>query len=105
MLSYLEDENIPVYLLYGDVNPEGYAGTFDPFEDRIVVYCDVTKTLMEKAKIVIHEATHRLMGSTHTFAEELEYFKAEVVHEKGLLTEENIDSIIKHIRKHYPELW
>lgn len=103
-IDYLEKEGVPVNLCYGIDNPEGYSGTYDPFDDVINVYCDITKTTMETAKTVIHEATHRQMGSTHTFAEELECFKAEVIHEKGVLTKEDLESIIKHIQKHYPDL-
>lgn len=100
----MEKEDVPVNLCYGIDNPEGYAGTYDPFEDVIKVYFDITRTTMETSKTVIHEATHRQMGSTHTFAEELECFKAEVIHEKGTLTKEDLESIIKHIHKHYPDL-
>ena len=103
-IEYLEKEGVPVNLCYGIDNPEKYAGTYDPFDDVINVYCDITKSTMETAKTVIHEVTHRQMGSTHTFAEEFACFKAEIIHEKGLLTKEDVESIIKHIRKYYPDL-
>ena len=104
MLSYIEQDNVPVFLLYGAENPDGYAGTYDPFEDRITVYCDVTKTVSETAKTVIHEAMHRKLGSTNSFAEELACYKAEEIHEKGSLTKEDVARIIKHIRENYPNL-
>ena len=103
-IEYLEKEGVPVNLCYGIDNPEKYAGTYDPFDDVINVHCDITKTTMETAKTVIHEATHRQMGCTHTFAEEFSCFKAEIIHEKGQLTKEDAESIIKHIQKHYPDL-
>ena len=103
-VEYLEKEGVPVKLCYGIDNPEKYAGTYDPFDDVINIHCDITKSTMETAKTVIHEATHRQMGSTHTFAEEFACFKAEIIHEKGQLTKEDVESIIKHIQKHYPDL-
>lgn len=103
-IEYLEKEGVPVNLCYGIDNPEKYAGTYDPFDDVINVYCDITKSTMETAKTVIHEATHRQKGCTHTFAEEFACFEAEIIHEKGQLTKEDAESIIKHMQKHYPDL-
>ncbi len=104
MLEYINSENVPVYLLYGVDNPDGDSGSYDPFDDIISVYCDVTKTTKQSALTVIHEATHRKLGSKGTFDEEVECFKAEVLHEKGVLTKSDIDDIIEHVKKYYPNL-
>ena len=102
--EYLEKENVPIKLCYGIDNPRKISGEYDPFEDSIKVYCDVTKTVKETAVTVIHEATHRKNGSKGTFEEEVECFKAEVLHKKGKLTENDISDIIEHVKTHYPEL-
>lgn len=102
--KYLEDENVPVTLYYGAENPLSLSGEYDPVEDEIFVYCDVTKTVKETALTVIHEATHRRNGSKGTFEEEVECFKAEVLHKKGKLTEKDNSDIIEHVKRYYPEL-
>lgn len=104
LLEYLQENNVPVHLCYGVDNPENLCGIYDPFDDLITVFCDVTKTKKETAATVIHEAMHRKLGCKNTFAEELECYKAEYIHKKGQLTNDDLASIIKHIRKYYPEL-
>lgn len=104
LLEYIQNENVPVILGYGLTNPEGHSGEYDPFEDRITIFCDVTKTIKETAVSVIHEAMHRKLGSTSTKSEEIECFKAEIMHRKGKLTESDINAIIEHVNKAYPEL-
>ena len=104
LLDYIEKEQVPVRLCYGIDNPVGASGQYDPFDDVILIYCDVTKTTKETALTVIHEATHRKLGGKGTFAEEVECYKAEVMHQKGQLTKTDIDAIILHVKKYYPEL-
>ncbi len=104
LLDYLKIENVPVELLYGVDHPEGVSGQYDPIDDVILIYCDVTKTTKETALTVIHEATHRKLGSKGTFDEEVECFKAEIMHTKGRLTNSDIDDIIVFVKDHYPDL-
>lgn len=104
LLEYIEKENVTVMLCYGVDNPKGFSGEYDPFDDVIKIYCDVTKTISETAVSVIHEATHRKLGNTATKQEEIECFKAEIMHRKGKLTENDINAIIKHVNEAYPEL-
>lgn len=104
LLSYLQTNNVPVKLCYGVDNPNGYCGQYDPFDDEIIIYGDVTKSTVETAITVIHEATHRKLGSTHTFEEEVECYKAEFLHKNGGLTKKDIEFIINHVKKYYPEL-
>lgn len=104
MLDYLEKENVPVRLYYGADHPEGVSGQYDPFDDEVLVYCDETKTIKETALTVIHEATHRKLGSKATFDEEVECFKAERIHQKGVLTNSDIDDIISYVKRAYPDL-
>ena len=103
-LEYLIAENVPVYLYYGANHPEDVYGEYDPFDDAISIYCDMTKTTKDTAAAVIHEAKHRMLGSKGTFEEEVECFKAELMHKKGALTKSDIDDIIEHVKKYYPEL-
>lgn len=104
LLEYLNKEKVPVQLCYGVDNPDGASGQYDPFDDMILIYCDVTKTTKEITLAVIHEATHRKLGGKGTFAEEVECYKAEVMHQKGKLTKTDIDDIMDFVKKHYPEL-
>ncbi len=103
-LEYLVKENVPVRLYYGTSHPKGVCGRYDPFDDEISIFCDETKTTKETALAVIHEATHRKPGGKGTFKEEVECFKAEVMHKKGYLTDSDISDIIEHVKKNYPEL-
>ena len=104
LMEYLEKENVQVRLCYGVDNPKKDLGVYDPFDDVITIFCDVTKTTKESTKTLIHEATHRQSGSKGTFDEEVECFKAELIHEKGQLTNSDIEAIIYHVKKYYPEL-
>jgi hypothetical protein len=102
-LEYLNNENVPVRLYYGVDHPEGKCGLYDPFDDEILVFCDTTKTTKETALTVIHEATHRKLGGTGGFDEEVECYKAEVLHQKGYLTKSDIDDIMVFVKKYYPD--
>lgn len=103
-LEYLESENVPVHLCYGVDNPNDDFGIYDPVDDEITVFCDKTKTIKETTGTVIHEAKHRMMGNKRTKAEEIECYKAEVLHLKGELTQNDIDVIIKLVKENYPDL-
>lgn len=103
-LLYLEAEDVQVLLYYGIDNPEGYYGAYDPIDDVVIVYCDKTKTIKETAKTIIHEATHRKLGSKGTFEEEVECYKTEAMHDKEILTEKDISDIIKVVKEVYPHL-
>ena len=104
LMEYLEKENVPVRLCYGVDNPNGNLGTYDPFDDVITIFCDATKTTKDTASTLVHEATHRKLGCQGTFDEEVECFKAEIIHRKGLLTDSDIEAIMEHVKKYYPEL-
>lgn len=104
LLEYLNKEKVPVWLYYGVDNPGGLSGSYDPIDDVIRVFCDVTKTKKESALTVIHEAMHRKLGAKGTFEEEVECFKAELMHKKRVLTKSDIDGIILFVKKQYPDL-
>jgi SPP1 gp7 family putative phage head morphogenesis protein len=104
ILEYLEAEGVPVRLCYGIDNPKDDFGGYDPFDDVIIVYCDKTKTVKETASTIIHEAKHRMLGCTGTKQEEIECFKAEILHKKGELTQDDINAIIKLVNDKYPDL-
>jgi SPP1 gp7 family putative phage head morphogenesis protein len=103
-LEYLNKDNVPVRLYYGADNPNGVCGYYDPIDDEITIFGDVTKTTKETALTVIHEATHRKMGAKGTFDEEVACFKAEELHKKGHLTNSDISDIMEKVKKLYPEL-
>lgn len=103
-LEYLQKENVPVKLCYGIDNPNNNYGVYDVSEDTIIVYCDKTNTIAETASTIIHEATHRKLGSKGTLTEEVECYKAECLHKKGELTGEDINTIIELVKENYPDL-
>lgn len=104
LIDYLNKENVPVRLCYGVDHPEGVSGIYDPIDDEIFIFCDETKTIKDTALAVIHEATHRKLGGKGTFDEEVECYKAEMIHQKGDLTKSDIDGIIEMVKKYYPDL-
>lgn len=103
-LEYLQKENFSVKLCYGIDNPNNNYGVYDVPEDTIIVYCDKTNTIAETASTIIHEATHRKLGSKGTLTEEVECYKAECLHKKGELTGEDINTIIELVKENYPDL-
>ena len=103
-LEYINKNNVPVRLCYGIDNPNDSFGEYDPFDDVIIVYCDKTKTIVETTKTVIHEATHRMLGSHNTLEEEVECYIAEARHIKPELTENDINAIMKMVKEAYSDL-
>ena len=102
-LEYLNKENVPVRLYYGVDHPKNKFGFYDPIDDEIVIFGDVTRTTKETALTVIHETTHRKLGAKGGFDEEVECFKAEKLHEKGYLTNSDISDIMEKVKRLYPE--
>ena len=102
-LAYIEREKVEIRLLYGVDNPDRLYGEYDPFDDTIRIFCDVTKTVKETSKTVIHEVVHRqnaFKGVT-PFENEFQAYCAEAIHEFGTLTKEMEESIIKMIEEKY----
>lgn len=94
---HIKENEIPVYLLYNTDNPNKLSGEYDPFERRIYIYADVTKTINETAKTVIHESMHDKLGHTGTRKEEVRCFIEELKHDGIELTYERIKNIIKAV--------
>ena len=103
MLEFIKKNNIPVYLSYGsDIADEsllGYDGS-----GIITVFVDNTKSVNETACIIVHEATHAQIDKPNTKNQELKCYKNEYMHRGIKLTDEIIQSIIKHIDDSYPYL-
>ena len=99
VLRYIRDHNVKIDLLYGFDNPDDVCGIYDPLFDEITIFCDKTKTIKETAKTVIHEVTHMKNKGKglSPFAYEYASYEAEILHEKGILTEEDKRRIIKLI--------
>ena len=92
--------------MYGVDNPEKILGSYDLYDDVIKVYVDETKTIEETASTIIHELTHRKLGSTNTRKEEVRCFINEHMHKHGTLAFNDVKNIIKLIdhNKFYSEL-
>lgn len=101
-LRYIEENQIPVKLYYGANVPEGRMGLFEAGE--IYVYPDNTKTVLESALTVIHEATHARINKPNTKNQELECYKNEYKHKGIVLTKSVIDDIIAYIDRNYEYL-
>lgn len=95
--EYIENNHIPVYLLYNIDNPLNLSGEYDPIDKSIYVYADVTQNISETAKTIIHEVTHDRLGHTGTRKEEVRCFLEEMKFEGMKLTPELIRSIIKSV--------
>ncbi len=103
MLEFIKNNNIPVYLSYGsDIADEGLLGYYD--SGIITVFVDNTKSVNETACIIVHEATHAQIDKPNTKNQELKCYKNEYIHRGIKLTDEIIQSIIKHIDDSYPYL-
>ena len=108
-ISLIEKNNTLVELCYGrdNIDPNGniIMGYYDPFNNKICVFVDSTKTIMETAKTVVHEAFHI---SDYGMCQKSEVYcmMKEMQHEKGgkMLTEEEKKGIIRLVRKLYPQL-
>lgn len=101
MLEFIKNNNIPVYLSYGsDIADEGLLGYYD--SGIITVFVDNTKSVNETACIIVHEATHAQIDKPNTKNQELKCYKNEYIHRGIKLTDEIIQSIIKHIDDSYP---
>lgn len=102
-LKFINDNNIPVYLGYNSgIGDETLLGYYE--SGVITVFVDRTKTIKETACIIVHEATHAKINQPNTKTQELECYKNEYLHRKIELTDEVIQSIIKHIDINYPFL-
>lgn len=103
MLEFIKKNNIPVYLSYGsDIADESLLGYYG--SGIITVFVDNTKSVNETACIIVHEATHAQIDKPNTKNQELKCYKNEYMHRGIKLTDEIIQSIIKHIDDSYPYL-
>lgn len=96
---HVNENKIPINMLYNMDNPKGVSGEYDPGEREIYIYVDKTKTIRESAKTIVHEATHDRLGHTGTRREEVLCFLEEAKFEGIALTQDVIRSIIKEIRE------
>ena len=102
LYNFMQDNEIDVNLWYGVDIPKGRMGIF---EDGIIhVYAENTKTVLETALTVVHEATHAKINRPNSKTQELECFKNEKRHQGIELTDSIIQDIIKEIDELYPYL-
>lgn len=101
-LKYINDNNIPVTLLYNvDVKPS-LMGEYDPVGKRILIYASNTKSAKETALTVIHEAAHARLGGAGTRKSEVICRLDEIKHNKrrNSLTLQDLRNTIKAVNKH-----
>lgn len=99
LYNFMRENEIDVNLWYGVDVPKGRTGIF---EDGIIhVYVENTKTVLDTALTVIHEATHAKINKPNSKNQELECFKNEKLHQGIELTDSVIQSIIKEINELY----
>ena len=84
-------------MLYNVDNPKEVSGEYDPVDRCIYIYADKTKTILESAKTVIHEAMHDRLGHKGTRKEEVLCFLEEAKYDGVKLTSDVIKSIIKAV--------
>ena len=105
MAQYLEENNIPVRLLYGIDNPHNQYGYYDPIDDIIYIYADETQTIKKTAEIIIHEAAHRKYNIGYDQWSEAVCIAQEVKHRtrRNILTAQEKRDIIKLTKELYPK--
>lgn len=104
MKEYLENNNVPIQLLYGVDNPYNEYGYYDQNDDVIGIFADETKTVEKTAEVIIHEATHRKYGIGGDKWSEAVCIAQEVKHRKrsNTLTSQEKRDILKLVNKLYP---
>lgn len=102
MLRFIEENNIRVVMHYGAKVPKKRLGLYETGE--IYVFADNTKTILESALTVIHEATHARINKPNTKNQELECYKNEYRHRGIVLTENVINDIVAYIDSNYDYL-
>ncbi len=109
-LDYLNATNTEVKLCYGvdrPIEPNGHVvqGVYDPVDDVIKIYVDVTKSVEVTAETIVHEATHKRLNVGGDQYSEFLCFREEMHHKLGRewLTEEEERNIINRVKKAYPE--
>ncbi len=100
-IEYLKTNDITVEINYTDeVEPTLY-GTI--LGKHICVYAHNTKSVLETAATIVHEATHAKYGIGGNQWAEAQCFAAEEIFKTGKpLTFEQKKSIIKNVKKSYP---
>lgn len=103
ILEFIEKNNVEIQLFYGVDNPDNLLGSYDPIGDEISIYCDLCKTIKKTSSTVIHEVTHMQNKDKglSPFRDEYEAYVAEELHERGILTKEAEEFIIKFIENEY----
>lgn len=101
-LEFINENRIPVTLLYNvDVKPS-LMGEYDPIGRRIFIYASNTQSVKETAITVIHEATHARLGGTNTRKNEVICRLEEIKHKNrdNSLTFKDIKNTIITVNRH-----
>lgn len=100
--EYIVKNKIPVEVNYTDEVKPGTRGV--TIGRSILIYAKNTKTIRLTTETIIHEATHiELASRKKTQWEEAYCFAQEAKHTKKQLTFTDLKSIIKTVKKLYPE--
>lgn len=97
--EFLKQNNIQVCLLYNVDNPLRLSGEYDIIENKVRIYVDVTKSIQESARTIVHETTHARLGATGTKKEEVLCFLEEARYCGIKLTNKYKRDIIKQINQ------
>lgn len=105
MMKFLEDNNIPVKLLYGIDNPDNEYGHYDPIDDVIRIYVDKTRTVEKTAEVIVHEAAHRKYNIGYDQWSEAVCIAQEIKHRerRNSLTAQEKRDIIRLTKRLYPK--
>ena len=108
-LDLIEKNNTDVEFMYGVDNTDSLgrkmSGYYDPFENKIYIFADSTKTVKDTARVLVHEAFHI---EDFGFCQKSEVYCTimEMKHYTGKenLTHKELMSILKSVKENYYDL-
>ena len=108
-LDLIEKYNTEVVLTYGEDNTDSLgrkmSGYYDPFDNKIYIFADTTKTVKDTARVLVHEAFHLedfgfcQKSEVYCTIMEMKHYK-----NKENLTHQELMSIIKAVKENYYDL-
>ena len=104
IFDYIVENNINVEINYTTEHDGSTRGYCYKGGKYIFVYADVTKTVKQTTKTIIHEGTHLKYNIGGDQYSEVLCFLQEKKHSKKNLTFSDIKATIKEVKKLYPEL-
>ena len=106
-LKYINENGVKINLCYNVDHKSNTLGNYDPIDDEISIYCDMTQNIKATFKVISHEVMHKRLQHSgfNLFQEEIICWEAEKKHDLNRkLTASEKDAIVKIVKKNYPEL-